>query len=203
MSDTYSSFRELERRHSEGSDWLREYVDRGSGTLVMAPHGGWIEPFTAELAQAVAGDRFSFYAFHGLMDSGCAHLHLTSHRFDEPLALSAASSARWILAIHGERTARRKFVMVGGLWEGFRRRMIPAFQEMGIPVEGPRKGLGGVHPHNICNRSRTGRGAQLEVSEGLRRVLREDPEELHRFVEAVQNVLEDLEADAKEASHGR
>jgi phage replication-related protein YjqB (UPF0714/DUF867 family) len=161
----------------------------------MAPHGGWIEPFTAELARAVAGNDLSYYAFQGLKSKGNQQLHLTSHRFDEPLALRAASSAQWVLAFHGERTSEREFVMVGGLWGPFRERVVEALQEAGIPVEGPRDGLGGVNPNNICNRGQSGTGGQLELSEGLRKSLREDSAKLQRFVGAVRGVLGQVEEE--------
>lgn len=195
MADLYDSFRELQAREREGEDWIREYVCRGSRILVMAPHGGWIEPMTAELARAFAANDLSYYAFQGLKDGGNEDLHITSHRFDEPLALRAASSARWVLAVHGEKTSDRSFVMVGGLWERFRERMESALREAGVPVEGPRVGLEGSHPENICNRGESGAGAQLEISEDLRRRLRRDPDELLRFVEVVREVLRELEAD--------
>jgi phage replication-related protein YjqB (UPF0714/DUF867 family) len=204
MTDRYRSFSELESNENEGEDWSREYVKRGSRILVMAPHGGLIEPFTAELARAIAGNDLSFYAFQGLKRAGNHTLHLASHRFDEPLALQAVSSALWALAIHGEKTSGRNFVMVGGLWEDFRQRMARAFVAAGFPVEGPREGLGGENPSNICNRARSGTGGQLEVSEGLRRTLRRDPAEFRRFVEVVRGTLDEVETQTmKGASHGR
>jgi phage replication-related protein YjqB (UPF0714/DUF867 family) len=193
MVDTYSSFQDLQRNEREGEDWIREYVNRSTPVLVMAPHGGWIEPFTSELARAVAGNDLSFYTFQGLKRRGNEALHLTSHRFDEPLGLSAASASQWVVAIHGERTSEREFVMVGGLWTEFGEKMADGFTRAGIQVEGPRVGLGGVNPRNICNRGRTGRGGQLEISEGLRRTLRADPLELRAFVELVRKVLGEVE----------
>ena len=195
MPDTYQSFPELESQEREGEDWVREYINRDSRILVMAPHGGWIEPFTAELARAVAGNDLSLYTFQGLKGRGNQKLHLTSHRFDEPLALGAASSALWVLAIHGERSPDRSFVMVGGLWDSLRERLVEAFAEAGIAVESPRRGLGGVNPRNICNRGQSGAGVQLEISEGLRRALRKDPAELRRFVDLVRGALFQVESE--------
>ena len=195
MADAYQSFQELESKEREGEDWAREYIDRGSRILVMAPHGGWIEPFTAELARTVAGNDLSLYTFQGLKESGNEKLHLTSHRFDEPLAQQAVSSALWVLAIHGERSPDRSFVMVGGLWGTFRKRLAEAFTDAGISVEGPRQGLGGANPRNICNRGQSGAGGQLEISEGLRRALRVDQEGLRRFVELVRGVLFQVESE--------
>ena len=195
MPDTYQSFPHLESQEREGEDWAREYINRESRILVMAPHGGWIEPFTAELARAVAGNDLSLYTFQGLKGRGNQKLHLTSHRFDEPLALGAASSALWVLAIHGERSPDRSFVMVGGLWDSLRERLVEAFAEAGIAVESPRRGLGGVNPRNICNRGQSGAGVQLEISEGLRRALRKDPAELRRFVDLVRGALFQVESE--------
>ncbi len=198
MTHAYRSFIELESKEREGEDWTREYVARGSRILVMAPHGGWIEPFTAELAAVVAGNDLSLYAFHGLKERGNAVLHLTSHRFDEPLALRAVSSAIWVVAVHGERSRSDRFVMVGGLWEPFRRRMEAAFHEAGFSVRDPRKGLEGADPRNICNRGQSGVGGQLEISEGLRHHLREDSASLRRFTSAVRRALFETEAEMME-----
>lgn len=195
MPDCYQDFRELEKAEPEGDAWTRDYVNRGSRTLVMAPHGGWIEPFTAELARAVAGNDFSFYTFQGLKKGGNETLHLTSHRFDEPLALQAVSSAEWVVAIHGERSADREFVMVGGLWQLFRERMVEALEGAGISVVTPREGLGGVNPRNICNRGRTGFGGQMELSERLRHALRHDQRRFEAFSSLIRDTLIRLEGE--------
>lgn len=193
MADTYRSFRELEEAEREGEAWSREYVDRGSRVLVMAPHGGWIEPFTTEVARAVAGPDLSFYAFSAERERDNERLHITSHRFDEPQALQAVRGAEIVLAIHGERTRDRAFVMVGGRHQGLRRALRAALEEAEVPVEEPREGLGGRHPRNICNRGRAGAGAQLELSEGLRRHLRREPEALERFAAVVRKAFRSVE----------
>ncbi len=194
MIDTYQDFRELEAHEREGEDWTREYVNRGSNILVLAPHGGWIEPFTAELAGAIAGNDLSFYAFQGLKRRENKSLHLTSHRFDEPLALGAAAAALWVLTVHGERDSSREFVMVGGLWDQFRTGLVEALEGAGITALDPREGLGGMNPKNICNRGSSGVGGQLEISEGLRKTLRRDQKKLLSFVELVRGVLFEVES---------
>ena len=181
MSDTYSDFRELEANEAEGLDWQREYLSRGSRILVMAPHGGWIEPFTSELASAVAGTEFSFYTFQGIKSRGSDNLHLTRHRFDEPVALKAAGESQAILAVHGEKSRGRAFTMVGGRWTVLRGSLAETLGKAGFLVEEPRPGLKGENPLNICNRGRSGAGGQLEISEGLRAVFRREPSELERF----------------------
>jgi phage replication-related protein YjqB (UPF0714/DUF867 family) len=202
MADTYRSFRELAEAEREGRDWVRDHEDRGSRILVMAPHGGWIEPLTTELARAVAGGEFSYYSFRGIKAKGNVGLHITSHHFDEPVALKAAAAADQVLAIHGERTERRAFVMVGGGCEGMRAALSEALAEAGIPLRAPREGLDGRHRRNICNRGRFGKGGQLELSEGLRARFRENPALQARFVRAVRKVLLPLEERLTETGSG-
>jgi phage replication-related protein YjqB (UPF0714/DUF867 family) len=189
VTDLYDSFAELEAREVEGRDWSREYRPRSSPVLVMAPHGGWIEPFTTELAEAIAGHDLSFYTFCGLKSGGNKDLHLTSHRFDEPMALKAMAEADTVLAVHGERTRDRSFVMVGGGDMELRARLEQGLREAGFTVAPPRSRLEGQNPKNICNRGREGGGGQLELSEGLRRSLRHDPQLLEAFVSVVRDAV--------------
>lgn len=202
MTDTYRCFRELEESEREGEDWALEHVDRGSRILLLAPHGGWIEPLTTELAKAIAGAEFSFYSFVGLKSGGNERLHLTSHRFDEPVALEAVARADRVLAIHGERSRHGAFVMVGGRWDEMRTSLSDALRGVGFQVLEPREGLRGRHRRNICNRGRLGAGGQLELSEGLRRQFREEATSREAFVSAVRGVLRVSEAASRKASGG-
>jgi phage replication-related protein YjqB (UPF0714/DUF867 family) len=189
MADIYFSFGALEANEREGTDWRHEYLPRASRMLVVAPHGGWIEPFTSEVARAVAGGEFSLYTFEGIGSRGSQRLHLTSHRFDDPLALLATKECDVVLAVHGEQTRDASFAMVGGRWVELRNRLGLALEEAGFRIRDPRPGLRGENPRNICNRGRLGAGAQLEISEGLRELLRRDGEEMDRFVDAIRGVL--------------
>jgi len=196
MADTYENFSELAETEVEGQDWSRDYRPRASSFLVIAPHGGAIEPFTSELAHVIAGDDLSFYTFRGLKAEGNRALHLTSHRFDEPLALHAASEVDRVLAIHGERSRDRSFVMVGGGCEPLREKLGEGLAEAGFHIHVPRAGLLGENPQNICNRGRAGGGGQLEVSHALRHTLHGDPEELARFTAVVRKALLEFEGGA-------
>ena len=79
----------------------------------MAPHGGGIEPGTGDIADAVAGQHHSFYCFKGIKKQGNRVLHITSNRFDEPLAMTMVTNANWVLTIHGCRDVE-PVVWVGG-----------------------------------------------------------------------------------------
>ncbi len=193
MADAYQSFRELAAVEREGEDWELEYRSLGSKVLIMAPHGGWIEPFTGELAREVAGEDLSLYVFRGLTEGrgrrGRGSLHITSHRFDEPVAVRAASEAEWVVAIHGERTRNRPFAMIGGGWVEMRETLEAGLLERGFEVLEPRPGLRGEDPRNICNRGRSGSGCQVELSEGLRRLLQRDAGALNTFVGVLRKAI--------------
>jgi predicted GNAT family N-acyltransferase len=125
-------------------------------------------------------------------------LHITSNRFDEPRALRMARRAEWVLTIHGCREAGA-VVYVGGR-DGTRTRAIRrALQEAGFDArESQRPGLRGINPNNICNRGYSGRGVQLELSDGLRRQMfdhlrrrtgRRKTALFYRFVTVVRGAL--------------
>ena len=161
-------FRHLAAQFKEGDDF--EIVTRqgSSGTLVLAIHGGGIEPGTAEIAARVAGRKHALYLFKGIRPQGNAALHLTSTRFDEPRALALVAAASTILSIHGCR-GKASFAMVGGRDEGARERLKGALAGAGIRVEAAARGaMAGQHPTNICNRGCPKKGIQLELSRGLR-----------------------------------
>ena len=93
MTSPYKSFKELREREVEGRDYRIRINLKEGCVLVMAPHGGKIEPGTAEIAEAIAGHNYSFYSFEGLKADGNSVLRIESHLFDEPRALQAVERA--------------------------------------------------------------------------------------------------------------
>jgi hypothetical protein len=66
MADRFQNFNELAANAKVGIDFRVRIEDRGTPIVVVAPHGGWIEPVTSKIAECVAGTEFSFYAFETL-----------------------------------------------------------------------------------------------------------------------------------------
>ena len=66
MADRYPDFATLAAAHDHGKDYRITVQDRGTRVVILAPHGGMIEPETASIARAVAGDDLSFYLFEAL-----------------------------------------------------------------------------------------------------------------------------------------
>ncbi|MFN7883292.1 MAG: poly-gamma-glutamate hydrolase family protein [bacterium] len=169
VPDKYSGFSELAQSEREGVDFQVTITDRGSNLVVVAPHGGAIEPGTSEIALAVASDRYSCCLFEGVKTSNNGELHITSTSFDEPRCLKLIATSMTALTLHGE-GSMREVVFVGGRDYRTGTRLRQSFKEYGFNVAThSNPALLGKSAENICNRGKLGMGIQLEISNGLRR----------------------------------
>lgn len=184
-----SSFQELSRHATEGKDFEIEYQFRNSEILVMSPHGGKIEAYTDALAEMIAGDTFSCYIFRGIKEKGNGLLHITSHCFDEPVAIAAATCADTVVTIHGAENQKADFIMIGGLDTQLCGKMKAGLKHAGFPVIPPADGMGAKHPMNICNRGKSGKGLQLELSYKFRMRLKACEQKRKCFTDTVRAVF--------------
>jgi phage replication-related protein YjqB (UPF0714/DUF867 family) len=187
---SYRSFRELADCEVDGQDYRIRIELRDPHVLIMAPHGGKIEPTTAEIAEAIAGVDYSFYSFEGFKKDGNSVLHIESHLFDEPRALEAVEKADIVITVHGQIDQKEEFVMVGGLHDRLRSRIKQQLEAGGFQTRPPTEGLMGTDPQNICNRGKSRQGVQLEVSRRVRDVLRTDKDRLLVFADAVRKGIQ-------------
>jgi phage replication-related protein YjqB (UPF0714/DUF867 family) len=170
MPDKYTSFAELEAGgESAELDYNITVRERAqSGVLIVAPHGGSIENGTTELADLVAGDDYSLFAFNGLKPRGRNRdLHITSHNFDHPECLALAARHAVVLGVHGCKGESSQ-VYVGGLDDELTALLTARLQAAGLPLALPGHRYPGRNPLNICNRGARGLGAQLELTHDLR-----------------------------------
>ena len=172
--DKYTTFTELKRSEIEDKDYTILFRDLSSKIAIIAPHGGGIEPGTIDIADAIAGCDYTFYGFKGLKKAGNSVLHINSNNFDEPIALKAVQNIDIVISIHGSKD-KTEMVCVGGADSELKRIIINTLKDAGFDAEICMKpGLKGVNPGNICNRCRTKKGVQLELSRGLRETLFEN-----------------------------
>lgn len=170
MADKYGSFSELAHGETEELDYRVRLQECRGSIVLIAPHGGGIEPGTSETAEAIARDDLSFYAFEGIKSTSNKDLHITSTRFDEPKGVALVTASPIAISIHGEESERR-VVFVGGRDEAMMNRLRESLNGAGFKM-GTHESvtMQGREQTNICNRSQTGRGVQLELSRGLRRL---------------------------------
>jgi len=186
----YKNFKELADREMGGQDYRIRFESRDPGILIMAPHGGKIEPMTGEIAEAIAGMDYSFYSFDGLKTEGNNLLHIESHLFDEPRALEIVEKADIVVTVHGQIDQKDGFVMVGGLDESLGSEIKRQLEAAGFKTRPPTGGLTGTDPMNICNRGKSKRGVQLEISRKVRDLLRNDKGQLKVFSDAVRKAIQ-------------
>ncbi len=190
MGSFYRSFAALANHELENRDYRVTLVLRKGPVLVMAPHGGKIEPGTSEIAQAIAGEEYSLYRFEGMKENANPILHIESHLFDEPRALQAIQTADFVITIHGQIDQKQAFVMVGGLHRILALKIEEELQESGFSTRPPTEGLGGTDRMNLCNRGNLGLGVQLEISRKIRDAVRRDGDRLLAFASAIRRGIE-------------
>jgi phage replication-related protein YjqB (UPF0714/DUF867 family) len=158
---------------------------------VIAPHGGWIEPNTDEIALGLAADlglpHFVFIAhatascldkYGGPDRSNHRALHITSTHFNDARAETLMRSVNRGLAIHGHGGNNK--ICVGGATPALRT-AFKSYYDTNTKQYSPSQtsaviatsdadctGITGTAAANISNRSRTGAGLQLEMSSKVR-----------------------------------
>lgn len=162
--DKYANFATLMRHES---DYLIELIDRGSMITILAPHGGAIEPHTTEIAQLIADTDYNFYSFTGQKPQANQELHITSHHWNEQQAIKLVSRSTTVVAVHGCK-AHTPIVFLGGRDTSLRNAIANELRERGILNRVGDHGNSGMHRQNICNRSLTGQGVQLELPRSVR-----------------------------------
>lgn len=173
MADKYANFSQLSRHEVAGRDYRIRVCHRRSGIAILAPHGGRIERGTTPIADAIAGQEHTFYSFEGLKPELGQNrdLHITSDHFDEPRALFAVTRAHRVITIHGAK-GLEPAVYLGGLDTALRGQALTVLSEAGfVAADDPSPTRQGRGATNICNRGRTGKGLQLELTLGLRKCL--------------------------------
>lgn len=191
MPDRFGSYEELSKVYANGVDFsIMSRPVEGSNLLVMAPHGGKIEPLTSELAARVAGASHSLYLFEGCMKSKNKDLHITSHMFFEPALDSLLNEHRSALAFHGRRNdGDSETIFLGGLDRDRISSIAPALRDVGFKASSEGHKFPGSHPRNTCNRCSSGRGVQFELPTSLRNMLKADQELLEGFATAIRDVM--------------
>lgn len=192
LANRYQNFHELHTHEKADVDFRIEMENRASPYSIIAIHGGKIEYGTSVITRAVAGAEFNYYLFEGLKEKGnFSDLHISSHQFDEPMALAMASGSKACVTIHGFKERAQNWVGLGGLNEPLKAlifKNLLATQLLEQTDSNPSGKFPGTDPQNIVNRGQEG-GVQIEISYRLRKLLCLYPQHLQRFAKAVQDAL--------------
>jgi len=167
--DSYNNFLELQKNHHVDIDYRIKTSPHSETIIILGIHAGGIEPGTSELARAIAGPDLSLYLFEGLL-ADSRPLHLTSTHFDEPLCLDMLKKHRGALSIHGFRaSATDPLIYLGGNDLALTHHLLNALILNGYPARINTGKYAATAPENVCNRTISGQGVQIEISSTLRR----------------------------------
>ena len=169
MSDKYNNYEQLRRNEELNKDYQINWRKGETDSVIVATHGGSIEPGTTEIADAVAGKDHSFYSFEGIKPDGNRDLHITSTSFDEPHGVHLVEEATNVLTLHGC-GEEAEIVYIGGLDHALKGKIQDSLIRAGFKTgEHDNQELQGVNKSNICNQGKKKQGVQLELSFGLRK----------------------------------
>ncbi|MEV5973881.1 poly-gamma-glutamate hydrolase family protein [Streptomyces sp. NPDC051921] len=165
-------------------------IERGTSELCLAIAG--YNPADVESALVTEG-LYDYWMFEGMRSENNRALHVSSVNCDDHVAVGIAASHLNVLSLHGcqygqlgmpepaiwPSVADPKLVVVGGLNQVFREALVKELNTAGFPAVdafAPEyaqnlKDYAGGLTKNICNRTATGAGAQLEITEDMRRSL--------------------------------
>jgi phage replication-related protein YjqB (UPF0714/DUF867 family) len=166
----------LDRNFVPGRDLRIAFGDGNiARCLLVAPHGGGIEPGTSEILRAVVElGGWAWYEFAGFLRRGNKEaLRIASSRFDEPSLLGLLPQTDFVVTFHGGGEAGDQLVNVGGSWEAGRTslaKMINAAAET-HGIHAVVAALHGSKPADITNRGKWAQGIRLEFSRGARNLL--------------------------------
>ena len=160
---------------------------------IIAPHGGWIEYGTSQLAIAVAGDDFSLYLFEGLKPKRPhRELHVGSEYFCEDQCVQLVTRAQIAIGMHGRADRDDpETIWLGGLGKGLCDAIALALEAVGFMAITSGHRLPGEHNNNICNRGRGRAGVQLELPKTLRDLLVANVARRALFAGAVRKAISD------------
>lgn len=189
MIDTFATFEDLEKQMVEDKDYRIMTRSSESPYMIVAIHGGNIEPFTSNVASLIAGTEYNLYLFEGIREQGNLQLHIGSRYFDEPRLKDMVRSTEVVISIHGQRDQEEEFIMVSGLHDELVGKVIDHVREVGIDVRPFEEKFSPRDIQNICNTGTSGGGVEIEISRKLRDALREDEGMCRLFTNAIRHAI--------------
>lgn len=164
--DRFASLPALMSEFTENTDFVIRARKRRSKVTVICPHGGYIEPGTSAIADAVAGRTFNFFDFQGLRVEKPWELHVTSTKFRHPQLDEMLSRSSHAISIHGMGKVDSWNIWLGGLNTSLKSRVAQELTKQGFAVLTEIPKYKGTDPRNVVNRVPS-KGVQLELPSDL------------------------------------
>jgi len=189
ITDLYKNFNELKKEKKEGIDYIIKTHKNSWWIIIVAPHGGTIEPWTDEICKNIAWGDLSYYCFIATCENW-EKLHITSSNFDEPQAINLIKLHKIVLTIHWC-AGKDDFIFIGWKNEAIRNALSQKLRENWFFVEAFEKSkFQWLRKENICNKGNNKLWwIQIELSRGYRNKMLENKNFLSIFTKIVREVL--------------
>jgi phage replication-related protein YjqB (UPF0714/DUF867 family) len=162
-ADFYDSLEELNQHLQRDKHFRLRICDRLRPITIIAPHGGFIEAGTSDIAEAIAGSEHNLFDFQGLRRQQAWQLHITSVKFRHPHLVDMLSRSQMSVSVHSMGTQGGGKILIGGLNGKFKERIYRELAQAGFPVTTKARRYRGVHPQNIVNLAQN-QGVQIELT---------------------------------------
>ena len=173
-------------------DYTINFYKSNSDVSIIAIHGGKIEPGTSEIADSLYKmGKYSFYEFKGIKPKDNFLLHVPSEDFDEPICVCIVKSTKYTISIHGC-SGSDSFTYIGGLDRNLGAFIENRLELNGFVVKPPTENLAGKNKYNIANRNIRNMGVHLEISQGLRSYLLDNPTAMEMYTKSLKEGLSDF-----------
>lgn len=203
----YKDMKTLQKNETQGVDWDKKFLDKGSTVLVIAPHGGTIEPHTELIAKAIAGEEFNQFTFVGLRrKNDRSWLHVTSSDYEEDDLTSLQKKSQIAISVHGAANREGyddRVTFLGGGDKAVRDLIWARLDSYGFNAFEAPNGLDGSHKKNFVNRCGVKQdiaGVQLEISRSEREALADNPVRLQRYAKAILEILLGIHESAQKSA---
>jgi len=191
VDDIFANYADLAKTKKLGVDYnivIKAGVRKK--LAIVAPHAGKIEKGTSKIATKLAGDDFCLYLFEGIMPRRNRVLHITSHNFDEPSALQLVGSCLTAIGVHGRCDAGdKRTIYLGGLDKEFIKLIETNLNKVGFRTQVNGHKFPAKDPKNICNRGKSGKGAQIELPNTLRQRIISEDFSRHILIKAMRDAI--------------
>jgi phage replication-related protein YjqB (UPF0714/DUF867 family) len=174
LADQFNNFNELKNHYRAGTDYHIQTIWQSGLLVILGIHAGGIEMGSSELAKAIAGNEYSLYLFEGFTETS-QKLHITSTNFDEPSCIDMVRKHRTSLSLHGfaDKGTDPK-IFLGGKNLILAHQLLDVLNENGYSTKINTGKFAATDHVNICNRTSSGTGVQIELSARLRSIFFED-----------------------------
>lgn len=184
--DFYKNYQILEEKEEKNIDYKITYKEKNSHILVMGIHGGEIQKGTSEVVKEISKKgNYSLYLFEGTRLFDNERLFVSSVSFDEEKAMDLGRKSKTILAVTGYENELDETILIGGKDKNLIKKIKHNLEKEGFKVEHSPSYFNSEKKENIVNKSKTGKGVEIQLPSKLRKKFFNKTETFQIFTKSI------------------